>query len=143
MLLYKTYTFTIIFQKIWMIIWCFAPKLNFLHQQLYSSFHCFKFLLVQTAVKLRNYQIDTAWIIHFLSSFQTYLWGIGGTHDSKNIFQSSWIQLLLRGAKKCVCQMLLSFSKMKVLLWHHYQVIHRYENLHRVTYLFMYISIIL
>ena len=38
------------------------------------------------------------------------------------------------GWEKIPWNMLLSFSKMKVLLWHQDQVIHRYENLHWKTH---------
>ena len=31
-------------------------------------------------------------------------------------------------SKKCPCQMFFSFFKIKVLLWHHYQLIHHHEN---------------
>ena len=37
------------------------------------------------------------------------------------------------GWEKITWHMLLSFSKMKVFLWHQDQVIHRYENLHCKT----------
>ena len=51
-----TNDFTNVLQKISIKI-CFALKVGFSHKKLYSmysSFYCFNFLLLQTAVKLRN-----------------------------------------------------------------------------------------
>ena len=50
------------------------------------------------------------------------------------------------GGEKIPWCMLLSFSKMNVLLWHQDQVIHRYENLHCNTksiYVYFYYIIII
>ena len=88
---------------------------------------------MKTALKFRNLlkftkivNLNPAIPISF--KFSTYFWEIEGKHFEK-YFQSTWIQLLLRGGKKCLCQMILYFSKMKILLWYHCRVVHRYENL--------------
>ena len=59
--------------------------------------------------------------------------------SSKKISKVPGSSYFYRAGKKFLCHILLSFSRMKVLLWHQYQVIHRYENLHRRN-LYMHIS---
>ena len=65
-------------------------------------------------------------LFQFLLSFCTYLLK---THNSKNISKVHGSIYFYGVGKKCPWQMFFSFSKIKVLLRHHYQVIHRYENL--------------
>ena len=116
---------------------CFALKVSFSDKKkLYSRFHCFNFLLVQTAVKLRNSKIhkftkiisfDTSLIIQI--SFKLFV-QIFGKHIIWKIFPKvHGSSYFYRVGKKRPCQMFFSLSKINVLLWHHYQVIYRYENL--------------
>ena len=133
---------------------CLSPyiQVDFLEKSffcsLYIYFHqtqprLYKYLTmykVQTCYRLlRRLEIhrfskivnfDKALIISiFFSSFCTYLWEIGRTHNLKNISKVHVSSYFYGVGKECLCQILLSFSKMKLLLWHHYRVIHRYEHL--------------
>ena len=131
-----------------MITWCFALKLNFSHKKLYWRFHYFEFFIsidsceawklidlpkLSTLIQPELYPL--------LWWFCTYLRDI----DIRKIFPKYMDPVISTGWKKFSCHMLLSFSKKRVLLWHHYQVIHRYENLNRSTwsiYVYFYYIII-
>ena len=112
-------------------------KLRYLHKKLYSKFHYFKIFISPDSCE--------TWKFQFILGFCTDLWD---TLNSKNI---KYMDLVTStGWEKIPWHMLLPFSKMKVLLWHQDQIIHRYEN---VLFIFimhyvllctiMYISIIL
>ena len=96
------------------------------------------FLLVPTAVKLRNsknYEICQLWYSQNYSNFfQVFVHAFAKPekHISKNISKvprSSYFYGVGKNVfAKCLC-----LSKMKVLLWHQCQVIHRYKNLRCTT----------
>ena len=88
------------------------------------------FLLAETAVKLRdsqNYE-KYQYVLNYYNFFYVFV-HLFRKHIIQKYFQITWIQLLLLGGKKCPCQIFFSFSKIKVIFWHHYQIMHHYDNL--------------
>ena len=98
-----------------------------------------KFFLMQTAAKLRNSQVHKnyqLWYsLNYSNFFQVFV----------NIFQKHIIRKIFpKYMDPVTCLMIFSFSTIKVLLWHHYQVIHCYENLRyssQSVYVYFYIII--
>ena len=90
-------------------------------------------LKIYRFTKIVNF--DTFWIypISFKYFFQ-YFWETGETHNLKNISKVHGPTYFYGVGKECLCQMLLSFSKIEVLLWHEYREIYHYENLRSSTY---------
>ena len=90
------------------------------------------FLLLQTPVKLRNSQIwenyQLLYNLNYSNFFQIFL-HILEINIIWKIFLKYMDPGFSTGWEKSSCYMLLSFSKMNVLLWNQYQVIHRFENL--------------
>ena len=104
------------------------------------------FLLVQTVAKLRNLQIYEncqLWYSLNYSNFLQVIVLISKKVIIRKIFPK-YMGLITstRLLKKCLYQMLLSFSKMKMLLSQQYQVIHPYKNLYCSTYVYLYYTII-
>ena len=90
--------------------------------------------LKYSVMKLRNSQIyeQSFQLLHNLnySSFFQVFVHISEIHTiQKNIFEEPGSSYFYGVGKKSAGHILLSSSKMKVLLWHSYQVIQRYENL--------------
>ena len=136
------------FQKIWIII-CFAPKLSFSHQKLCSRFLCLKFFISADcceAWKFTDFQKLATLMQPELFHFQVFICIFEKSEEHmirKSFSKVHGSSVFYSVGKKCLCQMLLSFSKMKVLLWHHYRVIHSMKICFVLLDLFMYISIIL
>ena len=114
---------------------CFALKLSFSLEKLYSRFHYFELFI---STDFSNYQIyENCQLWHNLnySNFIQVFVHIFEIHIIRKIFlkymdpitSTVWDKNFLA---TCFC------LKMKVLLWHQYQLIYCYENLRCSTYSF-------
>ena len=126
-------------------------KLSFSHKKLFSKFHYSIFFISADsceAYKFRDLRklptLMQPELFQFLSRLSTYLWD---THNLKIFHEVHGSSHFHGVGKKFLHKSSCPFSKMKALLWHQYQGIHRYENMccsiYVYIYKYMYLSILL
>ena len=134
-----------------MIIWCFALKISFSHENWTQGFIVLNFLFAPTAVKLRNSQIYEnyqLWCsLNYSNFFQDFvrIFEKPGKHIIRKIFYKVHGSSYICRVGKMFLQNAFIFSQIKVLLWHQYRVINCYENLRCIThsiYVYIYYIII-